>query len=84
MVMTSEQFQRLTSVQQLEQVFDHGTELLSRIYIFYNIRLYLLYDFFAEVWYLQTTNRVDRIIVLNQLDVLDIYDRQIDLDKLLN
>jgi len=80
--MTLEQFKRLRSIQQVELVFDQGTEIASRIYLFYNIRLFVLFDFFVEIWYLQTTNRIDRVILLSTTDVLDIYERDIRLDTL--
>jgi hypothetical protein len=82
MFMTQEQFRRLTSIQQVELIFDQGNEIGSRIYIFYNIRLFLLFDFFVEIWYIQTTNRIDRIVILSITDVLDIYERDIQLGKL--
>jgi hypothetical protein len=78
--MTPEMFLNLKGVQQIEVLFEHGRETLSRIYLFYNIKLYVLYDFFVEVWYQQTTNRIDRIQVLKEEDVLDIYEKQIELE----
>ena len=84
MIITLEQFLRLTSIQQVELIFDQGKEVGSRIYLFYNIRLYLLFDFFIEVWYMQTTNRIENIIHLETSDVLDIYEKQIRLDNLFN
>jgi hypothetical protein len=81
--MTPKQFKQLTSLQQVELLFDKGQEVMTRIFIFYNVRLYALSDFFVEVWYRQTTNKIDRIIVLETNDVLDIYDGQIRLDDLI-
>jgi hypothetical protein len=81
--MTPEMFLNLKGVQQIEVLFEHGRETLSRIYLFYNIKLYVLYDFFVEVWYQQTTNRIDRIQVLKEEDVLDIYEKQIELKGLI-
>jgi hypothetical protein len=80
--MTPEKFKNLTSLQQMELLFDQGRELLSRIFIFYNIRLYALDDFFVEVWYRQTTNKIDKIVVLKMEDVINIYEGQISLSDL--
>ena len=80
--MTPDQFRQLTSLQQMELLFDQGRELLSRIFVFYNIRLYALSDFFVEVWYRQTTNKIDRIVVMGIDSVIDIYENQIKLNDL--
>ena len=80
--MTPDQFRRFTSLQQMELLFDQGRELMSRIFVFYNIRLYALSDFFVEVWYRQTTNKIDRIIVMGIDSVIDLYENQIKLNDL--
>jgi hypothetical protein len=80
--MTPDNFRQLTSLQQMEILFDQGRELLSRIFVFYNIRLYSLSDFFVEVWYRQTTNKIDRIVVMGIDSVIDLYENQIKLNDL--
>ena len=35
--MTPDQFRQLTSLQQIELLFDQGREFMSRIFVFYNI-----------------------------------------------
>lgn len=80
--MTADQFKHLTSLQQMEVLFDQGRELMSRIFVFYNIRLFALGDFFVEVWYRQTTNKIDRIVVLGIDSVIDLYESQIKLSDL--
>lgn len=79
--MNAEQFRRLTSLQQVEVIFENGQEIMSRVFVFYSIRLYVLYDFFVEVWYRQTSLKIDRIILLREEDVMDIYEKQIDLPE---
>jgi hypothetical protein len=80
--MTSDQYKHLTSLQQMELLFERGKELMSRIFVFYNIRLYALNDFFVEVWYKQTTNKIDRIVVIGIDTVIDLYENQIKLNDL--
>jgi hypothetical protein len=80
--MTPEQFRQLTSLQQIELLFDQGRLLMARIFVFYNIRLYTIGDFFVEVWYRQTTNKIDRIVVLGLDSVIDLYENQIKLSDL--
>jgi hypothetical protein len=81
--MTPDLFLKLKGVEQMEVLFEHGKVTLSRIYLFYNIRLYVLFDFFVEVWYQQSSNHIDRIQVLKEEDVLDIYEKEINLEGLL-
>jgi hypothetical protein len=80
--MTPDIFQNLKGVEQMEVLFEHGRETLSRIFLFYNIKLYILYDFFVEVWYQQSSHHIDRIQVLKEGDVLDIYEKEIRLEGL--
>ncbi|NVO19618.1 MAG: hypothetical protein HXX13_07950 [Bacteroidetes bacterium] len=80
--MTPDQFRHLTSLQQMELLFDQGRELMCRIFVFYNIRLYTIGDFFVEVWYRQTTNKIDRIIIMGIDSVLELYENQIKLSDL--
>jgi len=80
--MTPEHFRHLTSLQQMELLFDQGRELMSRIFVFYNIRLFAIGDFFVEVWYRQTTNKIDRIVVMGVDSVIELYENQIKLSDL--
>ncbi len=80
--MKPEQFRQLTSLRQMELLFEQGHELMCRIYVFYNVRLYALSDFFVEVWYRQASNKIDRIVVLEIDNVLDLYEGQISLKDL--
>ncbi|MBK7031114.1 MAG: hypothetical protein IPH45_18770 [Bacteroidales bacterium] len=80
--MTVAQFNQLTSIEKVNTLFDRGKELSSRIYIYYNIKLFVLFDFFVEIWYQQSTNRIERIVILKLEDVLDIYEKDIRIGDL--
>ncbi len=80
--MNQDQFRRLRRIDQMQMLFDEGEELAGRIYLFFSVRLYSLHDFFVEVWYHQTTNRIDRIIVINSDDVLKLYENQINIGEM--
>lgn len=80
--MKSNDFQKLTIFRQVELLFESGQHVLSRIYLFYNIHLYTLSGFYAEIWYRQADNKIERVIVLDQSDVLDLYDNQIGLSEI--
>jgi hypothetical protein len=46
------------------------------------VHLYTLSDFYAEIWYRQADNKIERVILLDQTDVLDLYDNQIGLSDI--
>jgi hypothetical protein len=78
----SNEFRKLTIFRQVEILFDKGHHVLSRIYLFYNVHLYTYSGFYAEIWYRQADNKIDRVIILDQADVLDLYDNQIGLSDI--
>lgn len=80
--MKNDEFRKLTIFRQVELLFEKGQHVLSRIYLFYNVHLYTLSGFYAEIWYRQADNKIERVIVLDQSDVLDLYDNQIGLSDL--
>lgn len=63
-------------------LFEKGTHVLSRIYLFYNVHLYVLSGFYVEIWYRQADNKIERVITLDPSDVLDLYDNQIGLNDI--
>jgi hypothetical protein len=79
--MTSDEFRKLMILRQVELLLERGHHVLSRIYLFYNVHLYSLVDFYAEIWYRQVDNKIDRVVILDLPDVLDLYDNQIGLGE---
>ncbi len=80
--MKSNEFRKLTIFRQVELLFEKGQQMLSSVYMFYNIQLYTLSGFYAEIWYRQADNKIDRVILLDQSDVLDLYNNQIGLSDI--
>jgi hypothetical protein len=78
----SEEFRKLTIFRQVEVLFENGRHILSRIYLFYNVHLYIYSDFYIEIWYRQADNKIERVAFLDQTDVLDLYDKQIGLSDI--
>jgi len=78
----STDFRKLTVFKQVELLFEQGHHVLSRVYLFYNVHLYALQDFYTEIWYRQADNKIDRVIVLDLSDVVDLYDNQIGLSEI--
>lgn len=81
--MKSDEFRKLTIFRQVELLFEQGRHILSRIYLFYNVHLYTLAGFYAEIWYRQADNKIERVIILDESDVLDLYDNQIGLSDII-
>ena len=80
--MKSDEFRKLTIFRQVELLFEKGHHMLSRIYLFYNVHLYAISEFYAEIWYRQDDNKIDRVIILEPSDVLDLYEHQIGLSDI--
>jgi hypothetical protein len=78
----SDQFNKLTVFRQVELLFEKGQHVLSRIYLYYNVHLYALSGFYTEIWYRQSDNKIERVIILDESDVLDLYDSQIGLSEI--
>jgi hypothetical protein len=78
----SNEFRKLTIFRQVELLFEKGHHVLSRIYLFYNVHLYTLSGFYVEIWYRQADNKIERVLLLDQSDVLDLYDNQIGLSDI--
>jgi hypothetical protein len=78
----SDEFRKLTIFRQVELLFEKGQHILSRIFLFYNVHLYIFSGFYVEIWYRQADNKIDRVILLDHSDILDLYDNQIGLSDI--
>ena len=75
-------FIALSQQEKVALVLDQGQELMNRIYLFYNVKLYKLFDFYIELWYAQTSNRIDKLIVVELNEVAHLYESQINIQDL--
>ena len=80
--MTRTQFSELSINEKIELVIENGTEILNRIFLFYVIRLYSIEDFYVEVWYKTSTNKIDRVEPVQIEDIFHLYERSIDIEDL--
>jgi hypothetical protein len=46
------------------------------------VHLYTLSGFYTEIWYRQADNKIERVILLDEETVLDLYDAQIGLSDI--
>ncbi len=79
---SSHEFHKLTRQEQFELVIEHGQEVMERLYIFYIVKLFAIHDFYVEIWLHQITKELARIIVLSEDDVLEIYQKQLNISDL--
>ena len=80
--MTKTQFSELAFNEKIELVIEDGTEILNRIFLFYVIRLYNIEDFYVEVWYKTSSNKIDRVEPVEIDDVFHLYEKSIDIEDL--
>ena len=81
-MITHSDFQNMSVSEQVTTVLGRGMELLDRIYIYYVVRLYKLDNLFIEIWYHQTTNRIDKVLLVELDDVVHLYENQINISDL--
>ncbi len=81
--MTKADFQRAPLKEQVFRVFENGKPIADRRFLYFHIKLYVLYDFFAELWYIPTVNKIDRVVTLNTDEILEIYSSSFNISDLL-
>ncbi len=80
--MTIDQFMALPAPRRASLVLIKGKELMFRVYMFYTVKLFHLSDFFVEIWYSQTSNKIDKVMVVDLDDVIHLYEKNIDISDL--
>lgn len=80
--MTIDEFMSLPKPERVHRVLTQGSELMHRIYIYYTIKLFQYSDFFVEIWYLPSSNKIDKIRIVDIEDVLHLYENEIDISDL--
>jgi len=82
--MDSNSFNKLPIQEKLEAILNEGSRLFNRTFLHYTIQLYSINDFYAEVWYLPFSNKVDKIETLSAEDVIRLYPHNTDISNLLS
>jgi len=77
--MTEKEFIKLKIQDQLMIVFESGEEIASRLYAGFSIKLYSIFDFYIEVWYIKNENKVDRLNIIDTEKVSRLYSSAIDI-----
>jgi hypothetical protein len=82
-MISKKEFYELSLLERAAAVLEHGNELISRIYIYYEVKLYCVGDFYVELWYRQNGNKIDKLEVVDLEDVIHHYEKEIDISDLL-
>jgi len=75
-------FLSLPKPERVHRVLTQGTELMHRVYIYYTIKLFRFSGFLVEIWYLPSSNKIDKIRIVDMEDVLHLYENEIDISDL--
>lgn len=82
MELTREKFNRMQIEEQVQLAIEQGQEVMSRIYLYYSVKLYRIGPIFVEVWYRPHHNRIDRAEAVALDDVIHLYEREIDISDI--
>lgn len=83
-MISKQKFYDLSLMERAAAVLENGKELISRIYVYYVVKLYCMGDFYVELWYRQNGNKIDKLEVVDLEDVIHHYEKEIDISDLLN
>ena len=80
--MSIDEFMSLPKPDRVHLVLTQGKELMHRTFLYYTIKLYQYSGFFVEIWYLQISNTIDKIRIVDIEDVTHLYEKEIDIKDL--
>lgn len=81
-IMNSRDFQELKTLEKVHHVLGNGEEIMSRIYLYYHIKLYSVDGFFVEIWYRQAASKIDYVEVVDIDEIFLRYKKEIDISDL--
>jgi len=77
-------FSELPKNEQVYQLFRNGKELFVRRQDNFIVRLFAISGNFVEIWYETEQNRIDRIEVINEDQLLYSYQDELNIIELIN
>lgn len=76
------EFTKSSLKERIYLVFEHGNEIATRQFLYFNIKLYTLFGFFAEVWYIPHSNKIEKAELLSTDEILHLYKNEFDISEL--
>lgn len=83
-MITIQDFNNLPKNEQVYTLFHEGKELLDRRNGEFIIKLFAVHELYVEIWYNAGKNFIDQIQVIEESELVKIYDSEIKLSELLN
>ncbi len=80
-MITRTEFDVLPPVEKAHTLFEFGDELHIRDEGDFRIKLYLISDFFVELWYSTKKVQISKLLSLSEEEVIDIYEEAIDISS---
>ena len=81
--MKPQHFDLLTQVEKAQYVLYQGVEVASRDYKEFDIHLYQMPGFYVEIFCHKTSGKINALRSFSDMDMLDPYLQDIELDSLL-
>lgn len=81
--MNAPEFKKYPLKEKIYLIFEHGNEIASRQFLYFDIKLYTLFGFFAEVWYVPNNNKIEKVETLKTDEILSLYKNEFDISELL-
>jgi hypothetical protein len=78
-MITRTEFDFLPAVEKAHNVFEFGEELDIREDGGFQIKLYLVWDFYVELWYNTRRHQISKLTSLSSDEVIDIYGDNINI-----
>ncbi|MEI8201980.1 MAG: hypothetical protein WCH34_03150 [Bacteroidota bacterium] len=77
-----DRFILLTLAERLQYVFNHGVVMFNKLDMQHTIKLYLVDNLFVEVWFHVAKNKIEKVVALNEEQVLIHYGELIDISSI--
>lgn len=81
--MHKKEFQQFDLKKKVHLLLEQGKQVSSRQFLYYTIKLYTVSDFFAEIWYIPFSNKIDKVELLEIDELLHLYRHDFDISSLL-
>lgn len=82
--MNIKEFNKLSLIEKAFYTLKKGESILARKYFDYIIKLYAMEGYFAEIWYLPSINKIQKVHTTENADeLIDLYAEHIDISNVL-
>jgi len=83
-MITIEDFNRLPKNEQVYMLFHDGKEVFVRKHAQRIVKLFLIENLFVEIWYCPQKNIIEKITVVDEDDLINLYEKEINIKELIN